>query len=382
MWSRGFRPLFLAAGLWAVVAMAIWAPYFSGEVSVPTAFSPIDWHVHEMIYGYGSAVVAGFLLTAIPNWTGRLPVAGRPLALLCVLWALGRGAVFVSEIIGRAPAAVCDTLFLIVFAGVVGREVIAARNLRNVKVVILVLVLAAANVDFHVEAALAGTAPISARIGLAILVFLILLIGGRVVPSFTHNWLAKRAIAARPVSLGRPDDLVMILSGLALTLWVALPGLPAVGGVLMAAGAANLWRLSRWRGWTTRSDRLVLILHLGFFFAGFGFVIVGAASLLPDLVPMAAGVHVWAIGAVGTMTLAMMTRTTLGHTGRELQASMGTQAIYLAIVVAVGARVAMTLMPTYALSLMNVAAFAWIVAFLGFVTLYGPMLMRPRADAN
>ena len=380
VWSRGFRPLFLAAGLWAVIAMAIWAPYFSGEVSVPTAFSPIDWHIHEMIYGYGSAVVAGFLLTAIPNWTSRLPVAGRPLALLCALWALGRGAVFVSEIIGRAPAAVCDTLFLIVFAGVVGREVIAARNLRNLKVVILVLVLAAANVGFHVEAARAGTAPISARIGLAILVFLILLIGGRVVPSFTHNWLAKRAIAARPVSMGRSDGLVMALSGLALTLWVALPDLPVVGAVLVAAGAANLWRLSRWRGWATRSDRLVLILHLGFFFAGLGFIIVGAAPLLPDFVPAAAGLHVWAVGAVGTMTLAMMTRTTLGHTGRDLQASMGTQAIYLAIIVAMGARVAMTLTPTYALSLMNVAAFAWIVAFLGFVAHYGPMLVRPRAD--
>ena len=382
MWSRGFRPLFLAAGLWAVIAMAIWAPCFSGEVSVPTAFSPIDWHVHEMIYGYGSAVAAGFLLTAIPNWTGRLPVAGRPLALLCALWALGRAAVFVSEIVGRAPAAACDTLFLIVFAGVAGREVIAARNLRNLKIVVLALMFAAANVGFHVETALAGTAPTFARMGLAILIFLILLIGGRVVPSFTHNWLAKRAIAARPVSLGRPDGLVMTLSGLALTLWVALPGLPAVGAMLIAAGAANLWRLSRWRGWTTRSDRLVLILHLGFFFAGLGFIVVGAAPLMPGFVPAAAGVHVWAVGAVGTMTLAMMTRATLGHTGRDLQASRGTQAIYLAIVVAMGARVAMALTPVYALSLMNVAAFAWIVAFLGFVALYGPMLVRPRADAS
>ncbi len=174
----------------------------------------------------------------------------------------------------------------------------------------------------------------------------------------------------------------MILSGLALTLWVALPGLAATGAVLIAAGAANFWRQSRWRGWATRSDRLVLILHIGFFFAGLGFVIVGAASLLPDLVPVAAGLHVWAVGAVGTMTLAMMTRTTLGHTGRELRASVGTQAIYLAVVVATGARVAMALTPTYALSLMHLAAFAWIVAFLGFVMLYGPMLIRSRADAK
>jgi uncharacterized protein involved in response to NO len=374
--------MFLVAALWAAIAMAIWVPYFSGNVSVPTAFSPIDWHIHEMIYGYGSAVVAGFLLTAIPNWTGRLPVAGRPLALLCALWALGRGVVFVSAIIGPASAAAGDAIFLVALASVVAREVIAARDSRNLKVVILVLVLAAANIGFHVEAAFTGTAPISARIGLAILVFLILLIGGRVVPSFTHNWLTKQAIAARPVSFGRPDVIVMSFSGLSLALWVALPDLVTTGAVLIAAGAANLWRLSRWRGWTTRSDRLVLILHIGFFFAGLGFVIVGVAPLLPDLVPVAAGLHVWAVGAVGTMTLAMMTRTTLGHTGRELRASMGTQAIYLAIVVAMGARVAMALTPTYALSLMHVAALAWIVAFLGFGTLYGPMLMRPRADAN
>ncbi len=174
MWSRGFRPMFLGAGLWAVIAMTIWAPYFSGNVSVPTAFSPIDWHIHEMIYGYGSAVVAGFLLTAIPNWTGRLPVAGRPLALLCALWALGRGAVFISAIVGPGLAATGDALFLVALASVVAREVIAARDSRNLKVVILVLVLAAANVGFHVEAALTGTAPISARIGLAILVFLAL----------------------------------------------------------------------------------------------------------------------------------------------------------------------------------------------------------------
>ncbi|MGD0635605.1 MAG: NnrS family protein [Beijerinckiaceae bacterium] len=382
MWGGGFRPLFLAAALWAVIAIAIWDLCFSGEISVPTAFSPVDWHIHEMIYGYGSAVVAGFLLTAIPNWTGRLPVAGRPLALICMLWALGRCAVYTSAIIGPATAAAGDALFLIVFAGIVGREVIAARSVRNLKVIILVLVLAIANAGFHIEAATTGTAPISARLGLATLVFLILLIGGRIVPSFTHNWLAKRGTAARPVSFGRPDGLIMILSGVALILWVAFPGLPAVGAVLVAAGAANLWRLSRWQGWNTRSDRLLLILHAGFFFAGLGFVVTGAASLLPDLVPTAAGVHVWAIGAIGTMTLAMMTRTTLGHTGRELRASVGTQVIYFAIIVAMGARIAMALTPAFAPAFMHAAAFAWIIAFLGFVALYGPMLMRPRAGAK
>jgi uncharacterized protein involved in response to NO len=364
-----------------VAAIAIWAPFFMGEIEVPTAFSAVDWHVHEMIYGYGSAVMAGFLLTAIPNWTGRLPVAGWPLASLCALWMLGRIAVFASAIIGRAPAAVCDTIFLLVFAAVIGREVIAARNLRNLKVVLLALVLAAANVGFHVEAAVTGTAALSARTSLAILVLLILLIGGRVVPSFTHNWLAKRGVAARPIPFGLPDGFVMILSGLALALWVVLPDTPAAGGALLAAGATNLWRLSRWRGWATRGDRLVLILHVGFLFAALGFLTVGAHSLAPDLIPAAAGLHVWAIGAVGEMTLAMMTRTTLGHTGRNLRASRATQAIYLAVVIALAARVAMTLLPAYAVTLMHVAAFAWIAAFAGFLVIYGPMLMQPRRDA-
>ena len=382
LWSQGFRPLFLAAGLWAAAAIAIWAPFSIGEIEVPTAFSAVDWHIHEMIYGYGSAVMAGFLLTAIPNWTGRLPVAGWPLASLLALWAFGRAAVFASAIIGWAPAAVCDALFLLVFAAVVGREVVAARNLRNLKVVVLALMFAAANVGFHVEAATTGTAAVSARTGLATLVLLILLIGGRVAPSFTHNWLARRGIAARPAPFGRPDGFVMILSGLALALWVVLPDAPAVGGAMLAAGAANLWRLSRWRGWTTRSDRLVLILHIGFLFAALGFLAAGAHSLAPDWIPAALGLHVWAIGAVGEMTLAMMTRATLGHTGRELRASRGTQAIYFAIVIALAARVAMALLPPYAIALMRVAAVAWIAAFAGFLVIYGPMLVRARREAR
>jgi uncharacterized protein involved in response to NO len=382
LWSRGFRPLFLAAATWAVIAIAIWTPFVSGEIQIPTAFSPIDWHIHEMIYGYGTAVVAGFLLTAIPNWTGRLPVTGWPLAGLCALWASGRCAVLESAIVGPALAAVADTLFLLVFASVVAREVVASRNTRNLKVVIVVLVFALANVGFHVEAAITGTAPISARLGLAILVFLILLIGGRIVPSFTHNWLAKHGIAARPVSFGRPDGAVMILSGAALALWVTFPGSRSVGAALVAAGVASLWRLSRWRGWTTGADRLVLILHVGFLLAALGFLIVGAGSLFPNIVPRAAGLHVWAIGAVGTMTLAMMTRTTLGHTGRELRASAGTQAIYLAIIVAMIARVAMAFTPTFQTALLHVAAGAWIIAFLGYVALFGPMLARPRLGAE
>lgn len=379
LWSRGFRPFFLAASLWAMAAIAIWPPFFTGEIEIPTAFSARDWHVHEMIYGYGSAVVAGFLLTAIPNWTGRLPVAGWPLILLCALWAIGRVAVGLSGAIGLVSAALLDCAFLLVFAAVVMREVIAGKNKRNFKVVVLVLLLAIANTGFHIEAATTGMATISARAGLAIIVFLILLIGGRVVPSFTHNWLAKRGIAERPVPFGKPDGIVMVLSACALLLWIDDPDRYWTGGFLLIAGAANLWRLFRWRGWAARSDLLVLVLHAGFFFAALGFLFAGVQAFEAEIVPSAVGVHIWAIGAIGTMTLAMMTRATLGHTGRELAASKATQLVYLAVIAAMSGRIAMEFLPSFALPLLCAAAIAWIAAFAGFVVIYGPMLVGSSA---
>ncbi|WP_342236976.1 NnrS family protein [Inquilinus sp. OTU3971] len=380
--SCGFRPFFLGAAAWAAIGIALWMPFYVGEIEIPTALAPVSWHAHEMIYGYGSAVVAGFLLTAIPNWTGRLPVAGWPLAALAALWAAGRIAVLASAMIGWRAAAVIDVAFLAVFAAVAVREVVAGRNRRNLKVVALLLGLAGANAAFHVEAATAGAAVVSTRVGLALIVFMILLIGGRVVPSFTSNWLAKRGEEALPAPFGRADGAVMALSATALGLWVVDPGQGVAGATLLLAAAGNAWRLSRWRGWSTRSDRLVLVLHAGFLFAVLGFVFAGAGSLWPDLVPSAAGIHVWAVGAIGTMTLAIMTRASLGHTGRALRASGLTQLLYSAVAVAAAARGAMIFLPGAALPLMSIAGAAWIAAFGGFVAAYGPMLLEwPRRSA-
>lgn len=375
LWSRGFRPFFLAGGLWAVAAIAIWPPFFTGEITIPTALSPQDWHVHEMVYGFGAAVVAGFLLTAVPNWTGRLPVAGRPLIALAAVWLAGRIAVFLSALIGWIPAFVMDAGFLLVLGLVIGREVVAGRNWRNLKVAILVLLLGLANAMFHVEAALEGTAAVSARAGVALMIALILLVGGRVVPSFTHNWLAKHGVTARPVPFGAADGLFLALSGAALALWVAQPDARATGTALLLAGGANLWRLSRWQGWRTRSSGIVLVLHVGFLFGAAGFLAAGAHAFAPEHVPLAFGVHVWGIGAIGTMTLAIMTRATLGHTGHILQASRATLASYMLISVAVGLRLAMMFATGWAIPLMYLAASAWVSAFVVFVMAYGRFLL-------
>ena len=381
--SRGFRPFFLAAGVWALVGIGLWPAVFSGSISIPTAFSAVDWHAHEMIFGYGAAVVAGFLLTAIPNWTGRLPVAGLPLAGLAALWAAGRVAVFVSADLGRVAAAAIDVSFLIAFAAVVAREVVAGRNMRNAKVAAVVLSLALANVAFHVEDAMSGFAAFSIRAALGLIVFLILLIGGRVTPSFTGNWLAKAGEARRPVPFGRADgDRSSRCRARRSRFgsrrpeasrperWRSSPARPTSGG--SRAGAAS----------PHARDPLVLVLHLGYLLDALGFP--GGrrvGPLWPAFVPYAFGVHVWAIGAVGVMTLAMMTRATLGHTGHALKASKGTVLAYGCVVLALAARLAMAFLPGLALPLMHIAACAWVLAFAAFLVVYAPMLVRRSGPA-
>src|SRR5262245_54261260 len=182
--SYGFRPFFLLGSLYAGIAVLAWLPMFHGELSVATAFAPRDWHVHEMLFGYIAAVVTGFLLTAIPNWTGRLPIQGAPLLLLVGTWLAGRIAVTLSASIGWMAAAVIDVAFLAVLAGAATREIVVGSNWRNLKIVAMIGVLAAANLAFHLEAHVRGSAEYATRVGIAAVVLLITLIGGRIVPSF------------------------------------------------------------------------------------------------------------------------------------------------------------------------------------------------------
>lgn len=373
--SRGFRPFFLGAGVFALAAIAIWPSVFLGALALPTAFSAAEWHAHEMLFGYGAAVVAGFLLTAIPNWTGRLPVAGAALGGLALLWLAGRGAVLVSGLIGWLPAAGIDVAFLVIVTAVVAREIAAGRNWRNLKVAGVVGLLASANLAFHLEAHWTGDADTAARAALALIVALILLFGGRVVPSFTGNWLAKRG-EARPAPFDRRDAALLALSALALAGWILAPDAAPAGVALLLAGAGNLYRLARWRGWRTGADPLVLVLHAAFLLVALGFFAAGGHALAPDRVPEAAGIHIWAIGGIGGMTLAMMTRATLGHTGRALAASPGTVAVYGLVAVALAARIAMALWPQETTTLLTLAAAAWCLAFAGFIAIYGPMLAR------
>lgn len=376
LFSYGFRPFFLSAAIWAALAVVLWLPQYFGEAALPTAFAALDWHIHEMLYGYLAAVIAGFLLTAIPNWTGRLPVNGLPLAGLAALWLAGRIAVATSAIIGAAPAAVIDIAFLITLAAVALREIVAGKNWRNLRVLAVLTIAVLGNVAFHLEAIFWGNANYGTRLGIAAIVGLISLIGGRIVPSFTHNWLVRNNPGRLPRPFARFDALCLAFSGVALISWIVLPAHGATGALLAAAGILQATRLARWAGDRTLGERLVLVLHVAYGFVPLGFILVGLAVLWPDQWPVSAGLHAWLAGGAGLMTLAVMTRASRGHTGRPLVASAATQFIYLCAVLAALTRIAAAFTPS--LVLLYAAAIAWTAAFAGFALVYGPALCARR----
>jgi uncharacterized protein involved in response to NO len=371
--SYGFRPFFLLGAVYAGLTILAWLPLFNGELTLSTAFGPIDWHVHEMLYGYLPAVVTGFLLTAIPNWTGRLPIQGMPLLTLVAVWLAGRVAVTFSAEIGWLLAAILDVSFLILVIAATAREIVAGKNWRNLRVIAMVTLLLAGNIAFHLEAHFNGSAEYGARIGIAAIVLLLAVIGGRIIPSFTRNWLARENPGRLPAPFARFDVAVIGLSAATLALWIAQPAGKITAAALVVTGALHIVRLARWAGDRTWRDRLVLILHVGYAFVPFGFLLAGAAAI--DLVPADTGTHAWTVGAAGTLTLAVMTRASLGHTGNALNASAVTQAIYAVVVIAALARICSSLEPAWSELLLHVSAFAWVAAFFGFAASYGPLLV-------
>jgi uncharacterized protein involved in response to NO len=371
VFSYGFRPFFLAAGLWAAFGILLWLPQYLGVLTIPTSFGALDWHVHEMLYGYVTASIAGFLLTAIPNWTGRLPVNGWPLAGLAALWLAGRCAILISAQIGPVVAAVVDVSFLLTLAAVAGREIVAGRNWRNLRVLVVLVVLIAGNVVFHAEVLFNGAADYGVRLGIAGVIVMIMLIGGRIVPSFTNNWLVKNNPGRLPISFSRFDMIAIAAGAIALLAWVGLPTHAVTGTLLLLAGALHFVRLVRWAGDRTADDRLVLVLHVGYAFIPLGFVLVGASALMNGI-PASAGIHAWTAGGIGLMTLAVMTRATLGHTGHPLKAGLSTQAIYGLVLMGALLRIAAAL--SGSIVLLECGGALWIAGFAGFVIVYGPLL--------
>jgi uncharacterized protein involved in response to NO len=380
--SAGFRPFFLLSALWSAAAIPLWLVFFSGEAASPSLLAPAVWHVHEMVFGFGAATVAGFLLTAIPNWTGRMPLQGGSLALLVLLWCAGRAAVLCSARIGAEAAMLADLAFPLCFLLAVAREILAGRNWRNLPMLAALSLLLAGNLLVHLEAVgVAETAALGNRIGVATLLMLIAFVGGRIVPSFTRNWLAKeRPEIPAPATFGAPDRAALALTALALVFWAAAPEAAAAPWAELAAGLALGFRLWRWRGAATWREPLLLVLHLGYGWLALGLVLL-ALDALSGLVPQTAALHALTVGAIGTMTLAVMTRATLGHTGRPLTAGPGTVTIYALVTAAALLRLAAPLGGAEYLLILSLAGAAWSGAFGLFALLYARPLALPRAAA-
>lgn len=378
--SYGFRPFFLGAALWAVAAMALWLGLLSGLWSFAGGYGAIAWHAHEFLFGYVAAVMTGFLLTAIPNWTGRFPLQGRPLLALFLLWLIGRIAMLLTGRIGVATAVLIDCAYLVTLTAVIAREIVVGRNWRNLRVAILVGLVALANIVFQVEVLVAGAPNYGLRLGCAAIVGLIMLVGGRITPSFTNNWLARQNSTKRPAPLGRFDMGSLALAAIALISWIAAPGWVGSGVLLLVMALTQVVRLARWAGERTWREPILLILHLGYAFIPLGALALGISILWPDLLPPSGALHAWTTGAMGTMTLAVMTRATLGHTGHDIATTPATAVIYAAILIAALARMAAPLLPAYYFAELMLAGLGWIVAFGTFVLFYGPMLLRTRKN--
>ncbi|HEX2566021.1 MAG TPA: NnrS family protein [Burkholderiales bacterium] len=377
--SAGFRPFFLLAAAWAAVAVPVWLAAFVHGYVLEGSLPALYWHGHEMVFGYGLAALAGFLLTAIPNWTGRLPVRGARLAVLAGLWIAGRFGLLASASIGATAAAVLDLSFSAMLIAVVAREVTAARNFHNFPVVVILTAFFAGNLLVHLQAlALADTAELGLRIGVAMLLLLIALIGGRIVPSFTRNWLAKERPAVRaPAPHSALDWACLGIAAAGVVAWAAAPDATASLLLEIGAGVALALRLARWRGLATFRNPLLFVLHVGYAWLAFGLALAGLNGFYAWL-PSGAPLHALTVGAIGTMTVAVMTRATLGHSGRPLAAGPGTIALYLLVFLAALLRLLAPLSGHYA-ALISLSGFAWSAGFAIFLFVYTPLLLGKKS---
>ncbi|MFK7793568.1 MAG: NnrS family protein [Devosiaceae bacterium] len=379
--TMGFRVFFLSAGLWACIAMGLWLGWLNGWVALSSAFDPVSWHAHAFLFGFVSAVVAGFLLTAVPNWTGEPAMVGMPLLALAIWWVIGRLATTFSFGLAAPLVAALDVSFLIILAGVVTRSLIRSGNTRNLIVVSALVVLAAGNALFHYQAFRGGAAYQGSglRLGLSATLLLIMIVGGRIVPNFTRNWLKQQGVSPMLApGMQRYDQVVLLVSAGVLLVWTFMPTSVVCGPLLLAMAGLHFVRLSRWQGHTTLAEPLVVVLHVAYAMVPLGALAIGLSILLvaPDIARGA--LHIWMVGAVVLMCLAVMTRATLGHSGQPLKAGAATVLIYAAILSAMALRVCAVLWPVMAPVLWTLSGLVWLLAFGLFVGFYAPLMLRKR----
>lgn len=386
LFSYAFRPFFLLAGSLAVLGMAQWLLVINGYPWPANATLSTFWHAHEMALGFGGAVVAGFVLTAGANWTGRPPVRGPLLAALVFSWLCGRAALLFSGALPALLTMLLDLLFPVLFGVIATREIHGARNRRNYGVLAIAWMLSlftllhhAAATGLLAEEAAADLQRIVSRLFVYLLAVLITILGGRVIPGFTGTWLRMRGVTILPGSRAWLETAIVPLTIAAGISQSLMPANVLTAVLCISAGAAHLLRLSGWRGLATTAEPLLLVLHVAYAWLGIGLVLLGlSAAGLP--LPETAALHALTVGGIGGVILGMITRVALGHTGRPLQAARIIQLAYVLLGVSAVVRTFGPLDPGGIALAYTGSGLLWIAAFSLFVWHYAPILTRPRAD--
>jgi uncharacterized protein involved in response to NO len=378
---KGFRPFFLLAAGHACAIVPLWILVLTGAVRPGAYLDPTSWHVHEMVFGFAAAVVAGFLLTAVGNWTKRETLVGAPLLGLSALWLAGRTAMVAPGLFPRGVTAAVDLAFLPVLGAVLGRPLVTAGNRRNLVMLAPLGGLFAANVVMHAGALgliARGDASRAHLVAVDLVIVLVVILSGRVFPMFTRNATGATDVRSHPAL-----DRIAVASTGALAIADAIDphGRAAATFAALAAVFAAA-RAARWGTRHTLRVPLLWILHLGYAWVPAGLLLRALAAVVPQI-PPSLGTHALTVGAIGSLTLGMMARVSLGHTGRPLVAPRAAVWGFRTITAAAIVRVFLQLLaPAAYLTSLVVAAVLWTVAFLTYLLSYAPILAAPRVDGR
>ena len=378
IFSGAFRPLFMLAGLYAPLVLLLWLGYFFGGLTLPAQrINPFLWHSHEMVFGFVAAAMGGFAFTAVANWTGRPPLKGTSLLILCGLWLLGRFAMLFLE-----PgwwAMLLDLAYLFLVIVLLTRELYLGQNRRNYIVVAVLSSLCLFNVAYHLELSgnfngILTTSGASMRGAILSVVLMIALIGGRIIPAFSGNWLRARAVTGPlPASFGRLDIACLLSTVLVLLSFVPYPFSTSTGAVLIVTALLHSLRLARWRTLKIASEPLLLVLHVAYGWIPIGLLLLAASSF--QLVTPSAGIHALTIGAITTMIMAVAIRAGKGHSGRPLTSDSWINSCFVLISLTAALRIASSLI-AYDWLIVS-SGLAWLLAFGIFLVVAIPILVLP-----
>ncbi|WP_340121852.1 NnrS family protein [Methylobacter svalbardensis] len=379
LFALGFRAFFALAGLAALVLIVFWNALFNGTLTTEHYFPDSYWHAHEMLLGYAVAVIAGFLLTAVKNWTGKPTITGDQLAGLCLLWLYGRILPFYAGELPDALIAAVDFAFLPALAYQVGKPIIQAKQYRNLFFIGLILLLALGNGLIHAQmlGLQENTAATGIQLVVATIIILILLIAGRVFPFFTERGIPGTLIIKNPML----DNLSVASAVIVFALQLF-----GISGTLLALAAivAVVVNIARLSGWYVR--RVIYVPLLWVLYAGYGWIVLGfilTALSAYSLVLPSLALHAFTLGGIGVLTLGMMARVSLGHTGRAMKASNAIAIAFALINIAALFRVLLPIaMPGWYENLMYVSTLSWLAAFSLFIFIYAPILSNARLDGQ